>query len=231
MVRVGPERLQSRAGARLAAVRESAGLTQEELATRLGIATRNVQRVEAGRRNLTLQTIERFAKALGVDPTSIVTISEGRVRGGPATLHAVPDRGDGRAPQAVPILSLEVAAGYARSGRVPSALGWTLLVDRVDGRAFVAQISGRSMEPLIPERSWSLFRAADTVAVGRIALFELHSRGEGDADRAYVVKKLAERSRKRIVLASANPAFAATELVEERGANVRIVAEWIRVVS
>lgn len=230
MPRVGADRLQTRVGARIAAVRESAGVTQEDLASRLGITARNVQRVEAGSQNLTLQTIERFVRAMGMDPNVVLTIPEGRLRGGPAQLHAVPDRGDGRAPTAVPILAIDVAAGYARSGRVPSALGWTLLSDRVDGRAFVTQVTGRSMEPLIPERSWSLFRAVDTISVGRIALFEVQLRGEAD-DRAYVVKKLAERTRKRIVLASANPAFAATELDENRSGGVRIIAEWIRVVS
>lgn len=229
MRRAGSDRLQVRAGARIATVRESTGLTQEQLASRLGIAARNVQRVEAGSQNLTLQTVERFARGMGVDPSTIITIPEGRLRGGPASLHAVPDRSDGRAPPAVPILALDVAAGYARTGRVPAALGWTLLPDRVDGRAFVTQVTGRSMEPLIPERAWCLFRATDVVGVGKIGLFELHVRGEPDADRAYVVKRLAERSSRRVALSSANPAFAPIELGERD--HVRTIAEWVRVIS
>lgn len=53
---------------RIASVRAERGLTQEQFASRLEIATKNVQRLESGRQNLTLATIERIAGALDVPP-------------------------------------------------------------------------------------------------------------------------------------------------------------------
>ncbi|MBK7402869.1 MAG: helix-turn-helix transcriptional regulator [Myxococcales bacterium] len=53
---------------RIAALRQELGLTQEELASKLGIAHKNVQRLESGRQNLTLQTLARVAKVLEVTP-------------------------------------------------------------------------------------------------------------------------------------------------------------------
>ncbi|WP_411280351.1 helix-turn-helix domain-containing protein, partial [Gemmatimonas sp.] len=46
---------------RIAEVRRLAGITQEALAEQLGIALKNVQRIESGRQNLTLQTLARVA--------------------------------------------------------------------------------------------------------------------------------------------------------------------------
>jgi DNA-binding XRE family transcriptional regulator len=47
--------------------REGAGLTQTELAARIGIAQSALSRIEAGRTNLTLGMFRRIAEALGVD--------------------------------------------------------------------------------------------------------------------------------------------------------------------
>lgn len=46
--------------------REEAGLSQTELAARVGMAQSALSRIEAGRANLTLGTLQRVADALGV---------------------------------------------------------------------------------------------------------------------------------------------------------------------
>lgn len=56
---------------RIAETRRQRGLTQEQLAEILGTATRNVQRIEAGQ-NLRLDTLERIAEALDVDPQELL---------------------------------------------------------------------------------------------------------------------------------------------------------------
>ncbi len=56
-------------GLRIGEAREHHGLTQAELAERLGIALRNLQRIERGEQNLTIQTIVKVANALGVPPS------------------------------------------------------------------------------------------------------------------------------------------------------------------
>lgn len=60
-----PDDLVRRVTRRVAAIRRLRGLTQEELAEKLGTATKNMQRIEAGQ-NVTLKTIGRLAAALGV---------------------------------------------------------------------------------------------------------------------------------------------------------------------
>jgi len=58
---------QLRAGIALRDARESVGLTQTELAARIGIAQSALSRIEAGRTNLSLGMLRRLAEALGVD--------------------------------------------------------------------------------------------------------------------------------------------------------------------
>lgn len=58
---------QLRAGIAFRDVREAAGLTQTELAARIGIAQSALSRIEAGRTNLTLGMFRRLAVALDVN--------------------------------------------------------------------------------------------------------------------------------------------------------------------
>ena len=51
--------------ANLQSAREAAGLSKAELARRVGITRRILIEVEAGRQNLTLETVERLAQAVG----------------------------------------------------------------------------------------------------------------------------------------------------------------------
>jgi HTH-type transcriptional regulator/antitoxin HipB len=61
-----------RVAKRIAVERRAARMTQEQLAELLGTATRNVQRMESGAQNLTLVTLSRVARALGVRPEQLV---------------------------------------------------------------------------------------------------------------------------------------------------------------
>ena len=51
--------------ANLRSARKAAGLSKSELARRVGITRRILMEVEAGRQNLTLETLERLAQAVG----------------------------------------------------------------------------------------------------------------------------------------------------------------------
>jgi transcriptional regulator with XRE-family HTH domain len=53
-------------GRRAREIRLDKRLSQAEVASRLRMATPNLQRIEAGRQNLTLSTLARLAQALGV---------------------------------------------------------------------------------------------------------------------------------------------------------------------
>ncbi|MFO0675334.1 MAG: helix-turn-helix transcriptional regulator [Polyangiaceae bacterium] len=70
MRQVPPERLVKDVGRRIGELRSDVGVTQAELAEKIGVATRYVQSVEGGGENLTLTTIAKFAIALGVPAAS-----------------------------------------------------------------------------------------------------------------------------------------------------------------
>lgn len=53
-------------GRRIAELRATAGLTQEQFAARLDISLQYIQRIEAGRENLTVRSLLRVSGALGV---------------------------------------------------------------------------------------------------------------------------------------------------------------------
>lgn len=60
------EAVHAAVGARIRMTREFLSLTQEELAKRMRLTRTSLTNIEAGRQRLQLQTVERFAKELGV---------------------------------------------------------------------------------------------------------------------------------------------------------------------
>jgi transcriptional regulator with XRE-family HTH domain len=53
-------------------IRESRGLSREQLADRLGVSTVTIFRKETGERGLRTQELEKYANALGVEPSDII---------------------------------------------------------------------------------------------------------------------------------------------------------------
>jgi transcriptional regulator with XRE-family HTH domain len=74
-----PERLVADIALRIAEIRRSRGLTQEELAARLGVTTRYVARLESGA-NLTVTTIAFVANALRIEPGELFEAPRSRER-------------------------------------------------------------------------------------------------------------------------------------------------------
>lgn len=72
--RTDPQEFVLKVTRRISEIRREKGITQEELASRLGTATRNVQRIEAGQ-NVTLHTLAKIANALDVDPGELLRSS------------------------------------------------------------------------------------------------------------------------------------------------------------
>jgi transcriptional regulator with XRE-family HTH domain len=56
---------------RIAELRAARGLTQEDVAARLGTATKNYQRIESGQQNLTIRTLARLAAVFEVEPIAL----------------------------------------------------------------------------------------------------------------------------------------------------------------
>jgi transcriptional regulator with XRE-family HTH domain len=59
-------------GERIAALRKSMGLTQDQLAERAGVNRVHLYRLETGRQSMTLRTLQIIAEALDVKISDIV---------------------------------------------------------------------------------------------------------------------------------------------------------------
>lgn len=59
-------------GGNLRAARERLGLTQEEVAHRSGVHATEVSRIESGKRDPQVSTLERLAKAVEVKPGQLL---------------------------------------------------------------------------------------------------------------------------------------------------------------
>ena len=237
-------------GQRVAELRSSLGLTQEELADRLGIALKNLQRIEGGQ-NLTLRTVDRISRVLGLEPMELFAsppsaraakrparrwAAASRFEGIAQTAATLLDAGDAAPPHAVPITTLRAAAGCLGEAREVEALAWAVLPGRrPPAGSFLARIVGRSMEPRLPHGSWALFRAPALLPLeGRVVLF---ARGVDDRQHeAFLVKKVAAirlgpRESLRVTLASYNPSYPPIEIAVREERDLRAVADLIRLVG
>ena len=218
---------------RIAALRQELGLTQEELASKLGIAHKNVQRLESGRQNLTLQTLARVAKVLEVTPAALMASPPAPVSRDTA-VPFVRALGPSRHGDAVPLLSLRPAAGAFGSAEFAEIEEWVVPVTQSPAGAgsFVAQIAGTSMEPSIPENSYVLFRTpVRGPLTGRTLLVELRDVDPEAAGR-YVVKRVGtiDRKRKTIKVQLLSEAQSHAPLVVD-GDDVRFVGEVVEVLG
>jgi transcriptional regulator with XRE-family HTH domain len=59
-------------GARIRIIRETLGMSQGDLAEKVGMERTSVTNVEIGRQRLLLQTVEAFARALGTTPKHLM---------------------------------------------------------------------------------------------------------------------------------------------------------------
>jgi phage repressor protein C with HTH and peptisase S24 domain len=139
----------------------------------------------------------------------------------------------------LPRYSLSVAAGSFLENRQVEAEDWDEAPQglRLSPGMFVARISGRSMEPTIPDQSLCVFRPGVTGSrQGRLVLVE--APGAGMNDR-YTVKRYRSQktqapdgswSHERVTLEPLNPSFDAWDLNPEED-RYRIIAEFLRVLD
>lgn len=77
---INPARLIQNVGARLGEIRRAQGMTQQNVADRLEVTLRYVQKVEAGEANLTLRSMAEFANALKMPLEELLTLPQPRKR-------------------------------------------------------------------------------------------------------------------------------------------------------
>ena len=142
----------------------------------------------------------------------------------------------------LPVYSCRAAAGRWGEQMAVEAEGWREMPAglRLTDDMFVAQVVGRSMEPLIPDGSWCVFRGGVTGSrSGRRVLVEDLSSSEEGGERytvkLYTSKKTAvvgeddQWRHEKIVLKPLNPEFDEWELTE--GSPYRVLAEFVRVLD
>lgn len=74
------EEVQAEVGLRIAELRRERGTTQAEFAATVGMSERNYRNIEAGRMNVTLDTLVRIAGSLGVPIAALFELATERVR-------------------------------------------------------------------------------------------------------------------------------------------------------
>ncbi len=226
-------------------------LSQEGFAALLGIAAKNVQRIEAGKQNLSLVTLERIAGALGTSPESLLAPEPALTE--PPVLPSILARLDaaglrvrsattrGRRPEgAVPVLTLRAAAGALHgAARAVEILGWVTVPRAGDGELppghFVGEVTGNSMEPRISSGSLCLFGPAGPPPHrGRILLVTHGSLADDATGATFALKrirsirKLTEES-SRVTLESINPEVAPIVIETGPDDELRVIAELVRV--
>ena len=138
----------------------------------------------------------------------------------------------------VPVYDLTVAAGFWGPESVPEEIGWTeVLGVPLKPGMFVARVTGKSMEPLIPDGSWCLFRPCPAGSrEGRIVLVQFNTLGAGENGGRFTVKKYHSKKtvaadgwrHDRVQLVPGNPAFVPIEIQPDESGDLMIVGEWVR---
>lgn len=225
-------------------------MTQEALALALDMAAKNVQRLESGRQNLTLRTVERVAAALGVDaevffrreaPAPVASKTPKRSK--TSTLERLRKAGFSvgdplvrRAAGAISVVTLRAAAGaFAQGSSKVDALGWVKLPRNAGANWFVAEVRGDSMAPRLVDHALCLFRpVVGSLPIGRVVLVEHRELVDEELSGPYVVKRLSRVEHRasgkiRVTLGSDNPQAQPIILTLNDPDELRVIAELVEV--
>lgn len=179
---------------RLAALRKRKGLTQVDLAERMGVEQPTIQRWERGQREPKFEQLFKLAEILGVDASTLLS-KDVAVPLGP-TLYV---KGD-------------VQAGLWRTAIEYPASDWIAFTGRADVSAdlehrFGLRVIGDSMDQVYPEGTIlecvSLFGRAEASPGKRVIVIRTDAHGDSEA----TVKELVEQNGELwLVPRSSNPA-------------------------
>lgn len=166
---------------------------------------------------------------------------DGTVRPILSVVEATPDQ---RYKTHVPLVPLKIAAGsFGTPQRVgDEGLEWVEVSTshKLRRGMFVAQVVGKSMEPLIPDGAWCLFRASEAgTRQGKIVLVQLRDATDPETGERYTVKRyVSEKTssddswrHQRIVLHPVNRDYPPIVLSNSDDGDVSVVAEFVEVLG
>ncbi|MFH1369126.1 MAG: DNA/RNA helicase domain-containing protein [Elusimicrobiota bacterium] len=141
----------------------------------------------------------------------------------------------------LPLYSLKAAAGKFGESQEVAEEGWVAVNvgKKLDKKMFIAKVVGHSMEPLIPNNSYCIFRA-DVVGSrqGKIVLVQHHSIKDLETGGTYTVKKYRSDKKyykdetwqhERIILEPLNNDFEPIKLTPQEDGEFKVIAEFISV--
>ena len=160
-----------------------------------------------------------------------------------AGLRIVAGRLEDRYVTCVPLVPLAVAAGaFGDPQTVPDEGEWEWVeVDtarRLRPGMFVAQVTGRSMEPMVPDGAYALFRSpVEGTRQGKTVLVELRSAIDPETGERHTLKRYeSERvaagdswRHEKITLKPINPEFDPIVITGEEEGDLTVVAELVEV--
>ena len=106
----------------------------------------------------------------------------------------------------LPVYSLRAACGHFGDGEEVAPDGWIKVVNcgRLDDTQFVVKTEGTSMEGLIEEGSYAIFRKLGASLEGKVLLVQRLEAGDPETGGAYTIKKFT-RNGGKVVLKARNP--------------------------
>jgi type III restriction enzyme len=144
----------------------------------------------------------------------------------------------------VPLLTLKVAAGAFSGPQHVDDDNWEWVsIDtkqRLRPGMFVAQVVGRSMEPVIPDGAWCLFAAPVTGSrQGKVVLVQLRAATDPETGERYIVKRYESEKTEgadswrhaRITLKPVNPDCRPIVLTGADEGRIQVIAEIVEVVG
>ena len=133
----------------------------------------------------------------------------------------------------LPVYSLRAACGYFGDGEEVEPDGWMKVegCGRLDDTQFVVKTEGTSMEGLIEEGSYAIFRRLGGSLEGKVLLVQRLEAGDPETGGAYTIKKFTRKGAK-VVLKARNPDVAdiVLESDAEYSTRYRAIAEFKGVV-
>lgn len=182
-------------------------------------------------RGLTAAALDALLLAAQQSPRVVV---ESREAADGMPFKIVRPRATERYVTCVPLIGIDLAASGLMPGPTDPTVTWVSLGKprKLHKNLFVTRVVGRSMEPRIPDGSYCLFDARLSGDLQNRTLLVQHG-GIHDADTgtSYTVKRLERVSPKRVRLLPDNPDYAPIEIRETEAADLRVVAEFVEVLT